>query len=77
MINGQILEEIRLPENWLTKFQMLEYTSFLLGIMAFDRLDGLLIICGAFSFFDLYKQILLQRFIDYTPHYIVPFTFLV
>ncbi|MDP5231528.1 MAG: glycosyltransferase family 2 protein [Cellulophaga sp.] len=53
IINGGALEEIRLPKNWLAKFQMLEYTrSFLLGRMAFGRLDGLLIISGAFGFFD-------------------------
>jgi cellulose synthase/poly-beta-1,6-N-acetylglucosamine synthase-like glycosyltransferase len=53
VINGGTLEEIRLPKNWLAKFQMLEYTrSFLLGRMAFGRLDGLLIISGAFGFFD-------------------------
>lgn len=53
VINGGALEEIRLPENWLAKFQLLEYTrSFLLGRMAFGRMDSLLIISGAFGFFD-------------------------
>lgn len=50
--NGR-LEEIRLPNNWLAKFQLLEYTrSFLLGRMAWGRIDSLLIISGAFGFFD-------------------------
>ena len=48
-----MLEEIRLPKNWLAKFQLLEYTrSFLLGRMAWGRIDSLLIISGAFGFFD-------------------------
>ncbi|KGK31581.1 glycosyltransferase family 2 protein [Cellulophaga sp. E6(2014)] len=53
VINGGALEEIRLPKNWLARFQLLEYTrSFLLGRMAFGRMDSLLIISGAFGFFD-------------------------
>ncbi len=52
-ISGGELEEIRLPKSWLAKFQLLEYTrSFLLGRMAWGRLDSLLIISGAFGFFD-------------------------
>lgn len=52
-IAGGELEEIRMPKNWLAKFQLLEYTrSFLLGRMAWGRLDSLLIISGAFGFFD-------------------------
>ncbi|MCW5515196.1 glycosyltransferase family 2 protein [Muriicola sp. Z0-33] len=52
-IDGGQLEEIRMPKNWLAKFQLLEYTrSFLLGRMAWGRLDSLLIISGAFGFFD-------------------------
>lgn len=52
-ISGGQLEEIRLPKNWLARFQMLEYTrSFLLGRMAWSRIDSLLIISGAFGFFD-------------------------
>ncbi|MBU2996232.1 glycosyltransferase family 2 protein [Cellulophaga baltica] len=53
VINGGALEQINLPENLLAKFQLLEYTrSFLLGRMAFGWLDSLLIISGAFGFFD-------------------------
>lgn len=52
-IEGGRLQEIRLPKNWLAKFQLLEYTrSFLLGRMAWGRIDSLLIISGAFGFFD-------------------------
>jgi cellulose synthase/poly-beta-1,6-N-acetylglucosamine synthase-like glycosyltransferase len=52
-ITGGQLEEIRLPKNWLAKFQLLEYTrSFILGRMAWGRIDSLLIISGAFGFFD-------------------------
>lgn len=50
--NGE-LKRIRLPKNWLAKFQLLEYTrSFLIGRMAWGRIDSLLIISGAFGFFD-------------------------
>lgn len=53
VIEGGQLEEIRLPKNWLARFQLLEYTrSFILGRMAWGRIDGLLIISGAFGFFD-------------------------
>lgn len=52
-ITGGQLEEIRLPTNWLARFQLLEYTrSFILGRMAWGRIDSLLIISGAFGFFD-------------------------
>lgn len=52
-IKGGTLEKIRIPKNWLAKFQLLEYTrSFLLGRMAWGRIDSLLIISGAFGFFD-------------------------
>lgn len=52
-IGGGTLEEIRLPKSWLARFQLLEYTrSFLLGRMAWGRIDSLLIISGAFGFFD-------------------------
>ena len=53
IISGGNLEQINLPKNWLAKFQLLEYTrSFLLGRMAWGRIDSLLIISGAFGFFD-------------------------
>ncbi|WP_373518372.1 glycosyltransferase [Pricia sp.] len=53
IIEGGQLEEIRLPRSWLARFQLLEYTrSFILGRMAWGRIDSLLIISGAFGFFD-------------------------
>ena len=53
IIEGGQLEEIRLPKNWLARFQLLEYTrSFILGRMAWGSIDSLLIISGAFGFFD-------------------------
>lgn len=53
VIEGGQLEEIRLPKNWLARFQLLEYTrSFILGRMAWGSIDSLLIISGAFGFFD-------------------------
>ncbi|MDT7830589.1 glycosyltransferase [Pricia sp. S334] len=53
VIEGGELEEIRLPQSWLARFQLLEYTrSFILGRMAWGRIDSLLIISGAFGFFD-------------------------
>ena len=53
IISGGNLEQINLPKNWLAKFQLLEYTrSFLIGRMAWGRIDSLLIISGAFGFFD-------------------------
>lgn len=52
-VNKGILEEIRLPENWLARFQLLEYTrSFLMARMAWKAVDSLMIISGAFGFFD-------------------------
>lgn len=53
IIAGGHLEEIKLPKNWLARFQLLEYTrSFILGRMAWGRIDSLLIISGAFGFFE-------------------------
>ena len=49
---GRILE-VRLPRKALPLFQTLEYIrAFLLGRMAWSRLNGLLIISGAFGLFD-------------------------
>ena len=46
------LQEIRLPENKIARFQTLEYMrAFLLGRMAWGKLDGLLLISGAFGMF--------------------------
>lgn len=55
--NGQITE-VRLPKTMLPTFQTLEYLrAFLLGRMAWSKLNGLLLISGAFGLFD--KKILI------------------
>lgn len=47
------LVKVNLPENYLAKVQTLEYLrSFLLGRMAWTRLNGLLLVSGAFGAFD-------------------------
>ena len=46
------LIEVRLPEQLIARFQVLEYIrAFLLGRMAWSRLNGLLLISGAFGLF--------------------------
>ncbi|OYX91474.1 MAG: glycosyl transferase family 2, partial [Sphingobacteriia bacterium 35-40-5] len=47
------LVKVNLPKSFLAKMQALEYIrSFLLGRMAWSRLNGLLLISGAFGAFD-------------------------
>ena len=47
------LVKVNLPKNFLARMQSLEYIrSFLLGRMAWSRLNGLLLISGAFGAFD-------------------------
>jgi len=49
---GKIVE-INLPSSLLARFQVLEYSrAFLMGRMAWSRLNGLLLISGAFGVFD-------------------------
>ncbi|MEX0274682.1 MAG: glycosyltransferase family 2 protein [Flavobacteriaceae bacterium] len=58
-ISEGVVEQVRLPKNWLAKYQLLEYTrSFLLGRMAWGGIDGLLIISGAFGFFE--REVLVE-----------------
>ena len=46
------LIEIRLPEQLIARFQVLEYIrAFLMGRMAWSKLNGLLLISGAFGLF--------------------------
>ncbi len=53
VINGGQLDMIRLPKQFLARFQVLEYTrAFLMGRMAWSRLNGLLLISGALGLFD-------------------------
>ena len=50
--NGRLVD-INLPKQFLPRVQTLEYTrAFLLGRMAWSRLNGLLLISGAFGAFD-------------------------
>jgi cellulose synthase/poly-beta-1,6-N-acetylglucosamine synthase-like glycosyltransferase len=50
--HGKLLK-VRLPEQYLPRMQVLEYIrAFLLGRMAWSRLNGLLLISGAFGAFD-------------------------
>lgn len=50
--NGKLIE-INLPKKFLPRVQTIEYIrSFLLGRMAWSRLNGLLLISGAFGAFD-------------------------
>lgn len=47
------LEKVRLPKQYLPRMQALEYIrAFLLARMAWSRLNGLLLISGAFGAFD-------------------------
>lgn len=49
---GKLLD-VNLPNKWIEITQILEYLrSFLLGRMAWSRLNGLLVISGAFGMFD-------------------------
>jgi cellulose synthase/poly-beta-1,6-N-acetylglucosamine synthase-like glycosyltransferase len=56
--NGRLVE-VRLPKKFLPRMQTLEYIrSFLLGRMAWSRINGLLLISGAFGAFD--KEIVIK-----------------
>lgn len=56
--NGKLID-VNFPDNLLVRMQVLEYLrSFLLGRMAWSRLNGLLVISGAFGMFD--KDIMLK-----------------
>ncbi|MCF3111563.1 glycosyltransferase [Niabella sp. CC-SYL272] len=53
------LVKVRLPKDYLPRMQTLEYIrAFLLGRMAWSRLNGLLLISGAFGAFD--KEIVIK-----------------
>ena len=58
IFNGKLVD-INLPKSMLVRTQILEYLrSFLLGRMAWSKLNGLLVISGAFGLFD--KKIALE-----------------
>jgi poly-beta-1,6-N-acetyl-D-glucosamine synthase len=50
--NGQLVK-VNVPEQFLPRCQVIEYSrSFLMGRLAWSRLDGLLLISGALGLFD-------------------------
>ena len=50
--DGKLIE-VKMPKNFLAKSQVLEYMrSFLLGRMAWSKLNGLLLVSGALGLFD-------------------------
>ncbi|MDV6168472.1 glycosyltransferase [Flavobacterium sp. DG1-102-2] len=52
IVDGRLVE-VHIPDKMLPRIQVLEYLrAFLLGRMAWERLDGLLLISGAFGAFD-------------------------
>ncbi|WP_421919681.1 glycosyltransferase family 2 protein [Marinifilum sp.] len=56
--NGRIAE-VSVPKNLLARMQVLEYTrSFLMGRMAWAKLDGLIIISGAMGMFE--REVVVQ-----------------
>ncbi|MDT0645119.1 glycosyltransferase [Zunongwangia sp. F260] len=53
VIRSGKLVEVKAPDNFLARVQVIEYLrAFILGRMAWSKLDGLLIISGAFGMFD-------------------------
>lgn len=47
------ITQVNLPKNWLARMQVLEYfRAFLVGRMAWSRLNGLLLVSGALGLFD-------------------------
>ncbi len=52
-VKAGVVEEVRLPTNFLARIQVLEYLrSFLAGRMGWDAIDATLIISGAFGMFS-------------------------
>lgn len=53
VIKSGKLIEVKAPDNFLARVQVIEYLrAFILGRMAWSKLNGLLIISGAFGMFD-------------------------
>ncbi len=51
-IESGIVTDVKLPQNWLPKFQVLEYLrAFLAGRLGWSFLDSVLIVSGAFGIF--------------------------
>ncbi len=56
--DGRLIE-VKLPNSFIARVQVLEYfRAFLMGRMAWSRIDGLLLISGAFGMFD--KQTVIE-----------------
>ncbi len=56
--DGRLIE-VKLPKSFVARVQVLEYfRAFLMGRMAWSRIDGLLLISGAFGMFD--KQTVIE-----------------
>lgn len=52
-VAGGRVADVRLPRNWIARFQTIEYLrAFLAGRVAHSALDALLVISGAFGLFD-------------------------
>lgn len=50
--NGHIVK-VEIPDNYLARFQVIEYTrAFLMGRIAWSKLNGLLLVSGALGLFD-------------------------
>jgi poly-beta-1,6-N-acetyl-D-glucosamine synthase len=53
VIEDGFLKAVRVPDNMVARFQVMEYTrAFLMGRMGWSKADGLLLISGAFGLFD-------------------------
>ena len=51
-VENGIVTDVRMPDNWLARFQIMEYLrAFLSGRVGWSRLNALLIISGAFGLF--------------------------
>jgi cellulose synthase/poly-beta-1,6-N-acetylglucosamine synthase-like glycosyltransferase len=58
-ISGGHIKKVHLPEKFLPRAQVMEYTrAFLMGRMAWSELDGLLLISGALGMFD--REVVIQ-----------------
>ena len=52
-VEGGQMKEIRVPHSFWAKIQVIEYLrAFLIGRIAWNKMDGLLIVSGAFGMFD-------------------------
>lgn len=59
VIKAGKLIDVKAPDNFIARVQVIEYLrAFILGRMAWSKLDGLLIISGAFGMFD--REIAMQ-----------------